>query len=74
MDNIIDIEPFLAPITKDSPAGVCMRYEDAYDAMREALKEEPNLPQGVWVTELKTSDLDKVITIGKKNILVPKIF
>lgn len=53
----IDIERLLAPVSQEAPAGEPLRYEGTYDRVREARREDdPTLPQGVWVTRLKTAD------------------
>ncbi|MGK3997858.1 type VI secretion system protein TssA [Sorangium sp. So ce1024] len=53
----IDIERLLAPVSQAAPAGAPLRYEGTYDRVREARREDdPTLPQGVWVTRLKTAD------------------
>ncbi|WP_437755079.1 type VI secretion system protein TssA [Sorangium sp. So ce1389] len=53
----IDSERLLAPISQAAPAGEPLRYEGIYDRVREARREDdPTLPQGVWVTRLKTAD------------------
>lgn len=51
------LEPLLAPVSPDAPAGEWLRYEPLYDEiklLREA--DDPTLPQGVWQRELKRSD------------------
>jgi type VI secretion system protein ImpA len=53
----IDIENLLLPITPEQPAGSSLRYDDAYDRIKEARREDdPNLPQGVWQQDLKRAD------------------
>ncbi|MGK4008198.1 type VI secretion system protein TssA [Sorangium sp. So ce1036] len=60
----IDIERLLAPIAQDAPAGAPLRYEGTYDRVREARREDdPTLPQGVWVTRLKTADWKLVVEL-----------
>lgn len=47
----------LKPISEEQPAGINLRYEQIYDDIREAQREDdPNLPQGDWETELKRAD------------------
>jgi type VI secretion system protein ImpA len=51
------LEPLLAPISLDSPAGEWLRFDPLFDEiklLREA--DDPALPQGVWQRELKRSD------------------
>ncbi len=56
-----DIDPILAPISKEHPAGISLRYEGTYDKIREARREEdPHLPQGVWQRSVKRSNFKEV--------------
>ncbi|MDF1750242.1 MAG: type VI secretion system protein TssA [Alphaproteobacteria bacterium] len=50
-------EELLAPIPGDDPCGSSLRYEGTFDAVRDARRDEdPNLPQGVWETDVKRAD------------------
>jgi type VI secretion system protein ImpA len=52
-----EIERLLLPITPENPSGQSLRYDDIYDRIKEARREDdPNLPQGVWERELKRAD------------------
>lgn len=56
-----DLEPLLAPIPGDSPAGEWLRFEPLYDEIRRLREEDdPSLPQGVWQRELKRADWNGV--------------
>lgn len=56
-------EALLAPIPGDDPCGANLRYEGTFDTIREARKDEdPNLPQGVWETDIKRADWALVAT------------
>lgn len=58
---ILDIESLLQPISDDAPVGQDLRYEDVYDMIKENRKEDdPNLPQGVWETELRVANWHEV--------------
>jgi type VI secretion system ImpA family protein len=60
----IDLEELLSPISAERPAGEFLRYEDTYDRIKEARREDdPNLPQGIWQTELKKADWKAVNNI-----------
>jgi type VI secretion system protein ImpA len=60
-----DIEKLLSPVSADQPAGEALRYEGTYDKIREARKEDdPNLPQGVWKTELRKAEWKTVESIA----------
>jgi len=52
-----DLEPLLAPIPGDLPAGEWLRLDPLYDKIRHLREEEdPELPQGVWQHERKRAD------------------
>jgi type VI secretion system protein ImpA len=52
-----DLHDLLAPIPGSDAAGELLRYDGAYDRIREARREEdPGLEQGVWKTSLKRAD------------------
>jgi type VI secretion system ImpA family protein len=55
--NSLDLDALLRPITAGAPCGSDLRYEGTYDAIREARRsDDPNLPQGVWVTDIKRAN------------------
>lgn len=58
------IDDFLKDISAAKPEGESLRLTSDYDAIREASREDPDLPQGIWQHELKTSDWRKVETIA----------
>lgn len=61
VENQTPIHPLLVPIRDDQPTGTNLRYEQIYDDIREAQREDdPNLPQGEWETELKRADWRRV--------------
>jgi len=52
-----DLDPLLAPISDEAPAGVWLRFEPVYDEIKRLRAEEDaGLPQGVWQRELKRAD------------------
>ena len=52
-----DLDALLAPISAERPAGESLRYEQTYDLIKEARRaDDPNLPQGIYATELKKAD------------------
>lgn len=56
-----DLAVYTAPIPGDSPTGVSLRYENAYQHIAEARREEDaNLPQGDWVRPLKRANWNQV--------------
>lgn len=50
----------LAPVPGDAPAGRDLRYDPRYDAVREARREDAELPQGGLATERKVADWAQV--------------
>lgn len=61
----IDLETLLSPISAERPSGESLRYEGTYDRIQEERKEDnPNLPQGVWETSLKTANWEAVREIS----------
>ena len=60
----MDIGGLLNDIPGDSRCGEYLKYNRIYDDIREAKREDdPRLPQGVWKTEIKKADWNKVIDI-----------
>jgi type VI secretion system protein ImpA len=52
-----DLDPLLAPISDEAPAGVWLRFEPVYDEIKRLRAEEDaGLPQGVWQRDLKRAD------------------
>lgn len=59
--NQHDLDTLLAPISAEAPAGITLEFEGAYDAIREARREDDaNLPQGIWEVEYKRADWARV--------------
>ena len=59
-----DLELLLAPVSPEQPCGEWLRYEGAYDQVREARREDDaGLPQGVWQSELKRADWESVESV-----------
>lgn len=58
------IDPLLAPISEEAPAGVWLRFEPVYDEIKRLRAEEDSgLPQGVWQRELKRADWPAVAAL-----------
>ena len=58
------LEAFLQPVSPAEPAGVSLRFSPLYDAIREAMRsEDPNLPLGVWLTDIKQADWPKTVKL-----------
>lgn len=54
------LAPLLAPIPGSAPAGRDIRYDPRYDAIREARREDVDLPQGALGGERKLADWARV--------------
>lgn len=58
----VDWDKLDSPISEDKPEGESLRYEGTYDTIEDARKQDdPRLEQGVWETDLKQADWDRVI-------------
>lgn len=58
-----DVRLILTPFASKNPAGENLRYHSIWDEIRQARKQEEDLPQGVWQHELKKADWDQVIDL-----------
>ena len=64
MDGPVPSLPeLLQPISGPNPSGEDTRYTGVYDSIREARREEPDLPQGAWRRERKTADWSAVTRV-----------
>ena len=59
-----DLEPLLAPIAAPHPGGVELRYDPVYDKIKEARREDDDVPQGDWQVERKTADWPGVVRMA----------
>jgi type VI secretion system protein ImpA len=62
-------DELLAPIPGSNPGGVELRYDPLYDKIKEARREEEDIPQGDWQTTRKTADWPQVIKLTKDALL-----
>jgi type VI secretion system protein ImpA len=53
----------LNPIPGDNPCGANLRYDPAYDRIKEARREDDTAPQGDWARELKKADWPLVVKL-----------
>lgn len=68
-DYELDLVQLLKPISEENPVGEYLRYDGLYDQIEELRKEDdPNLPQGVWQTELKTADWAGVFKLSTEAL------
>ncbi len=54
----------LNPIPGDNPSGVNLRYDPVTDKIKEARREDLDVPQGEWKTAVKTADWNQVIKLA----------
>ena len=57
-------DDLLEPIPGDNPSGNNLRYDPITDKIKEARREDLDVPQGQWKTALKTADYPQVIKLG----------
>jgi len=67
----IQLEDFLHDISGPNPVGTFLRYASEYDNIREALREEDDLPQGVWVRDIKVGNWQEASTLCQ-DVLIYK--
>ena len=60
----IVVEEFLLPISEAKPSGEDLKYDKVYADIKEARREDADLKQGAWQTELKVADFPKVINLS----------
>lgn len=58
-------DELLGPIAGANPGGVELRYDPVYDKIKEARREDDDIPQGDWQTARKTADWPQVIKLTK---------
>lgn len=69
MSETNTLNALLAPVAVDDPVGDSLRYEGTYDTIREARRsDDPDLPQGVWKTELKGADWAQVEEVCREAL------
>jgi type VI secretion system protein ImpA len=54
----------LTPIPGQNPSGADLRYDPTYDKIKEARREDADLPQGAWQTVRKTADYGLVVKLA----------
>lgn len=54
----------LDPISGGNPCGADLRYDPVYDEIKEARREEADVPQGQWESERKVADWPAVVRLG----------
>lgn len=59
-------EDLLAPIAEDRPGGDDVRYDPVYDQIKEARREDDDLPTRGWETTRKTADWPLVVKLASE--------
>jgi type VI secretion system protein ImpA len=59
-------EDLLAPIAEDRPGGDDVRYDPVYDQIKEARREDEDLPTRGWETTRKTADWPLVVKLASE--------
>ena len=58
------VASLLAPIPGEQPAGKSLRYDPRYDKVKEARREDLDLPPGGLTTDRKVADWPQVVTVA----------
>ncbi|HEY7394990.1 MAG TPA: type VI secretion system protein TssA [Gemmatimonadaceae bacterium] len=61
-------EELLNPIAGPNPGGIELRYDPIYDKIKEARREDDDVPQGEWAVARKTADWPLVIKLSKEAL------
>lgn len=61
-------DDLLTPITGENPAGADLRYDPVYDKIKEARREDLDIPAGAWEAPRKTADWPQVIKLAGETI------
>ena len=61
-------EDILNPIPGDNPSGADLRYDPLYPKIKEARREEDDVPQGEWVIERKVADWNQVLKLANDAV------
>jgi type VI secretion system protein ImpA len=61
-------EDILNPIPGDNPSGESLRYAPVYDQIKEARREDDDIPQGEWQLEVKKADWVLVTKLASEAI------
>src|SRR5207248_7227368 len=62
------VEQLPTPSPGANPGGIELRYEPLYDKIKEARREEEDIPQGEWQTERKVADWPLVLKLATETI------
>lgn len=57
-------DELLHPIAGNNPGGIELRYDPVFDKIKEARREDDDVPQGEWTTSLKSADWPLVVKLS----------
>jgi type VI secretion system protein ImpA len=61
-------DELLEPIAGDNPGGADVRYDPIFDKIKEARREDDDIPQGEWATTRKTAEWPVVIKLAREAL------
>lgn len=61
-------EDILVPIPGENPSGADLRYDPVYDKIKEARRQDLDLNQGAWQSELKTANWPLVLKLTQETL------
>jgi tetratricopeptide (TPR) repeat protein len=64
-----ELSDLLRPIPGPNPSGENTRYLGVFDRIKEARREEPDLPQGIWKNERKIADWNVVVELCSDTLI-----
>ena len=62
------LDQLLSPIPGANPGGIEIRYEPVFDKIKEARREEDDIPQGDWQAERKIADWPLVMKLATETL------
>lgn len=65
---MLEMSGLLAPIAGSSPVGTNLRYDPIYDQVKEARREDDDLPQGDWQATRKSADWPLVVRLTTDSL------
>jgi type VI secretion system protein ImpA len=60
----LNVDELLQPIPGDNPCGADLRYDPVYEKIKEARRQEDEVPQGQWARDIKVADWPLVVKLG----------
>lgn len=60
----LNVDELLEPIPGENPSGVDLRYDPLYEKIKEARRQEDEVPQGDWAREIKVAEWPQVVKLA----------